>query len=139
MAKTKNAKSALPHVQRLLEDEYVQEQIRNAAAALRNAYGRAARKRAQATEDKKLYSSLRHAATSIRNATIALRRPPEPPPKHHARSILIIALAIGATVMITKLAEEQKAALSSNVAPSPHGDAAPATAPSRPESTIEAS
>jgi hypothetical protein len=89
MAKTKNAKSALPHVQRLLEDEYVQEQIRNAATGLRNAYGRAARKRAQATEDKKLYGSLRHAATSIRNATIALQRPraasqaPRPEHPHH--------------------------------------------------------
>jgi hypothetical protein len=118
MAKAKNAKSPLPYLQRLLEDQYVQEQIGNAAAAARNAYGRAARKRAQATEDKKLYASLRHAATSARNAAVALRRAPEPPPKHHVRNLLIIAVAIAATVGMTKLAQKQIDAAKSNIGPS---------------------
>jgi hypothetical protein len=100
--------SRLPYFQRLLEDEYVQEQLRGAAAGLRDAYDRAARQRAQATEDKKLYGSLRHAATSIRNAAGALKRAPEPPPKHRARNMLIVALAVGATVLMAKLAQKQK-------------------------------
>jgi hypothetical protein len=118
MAKTKTATSPLPYLQRLLEDQYVQEQISDAAVAARNAYSRAARKRAQATEDKKLYTSLRHAATSVRNAAVALRRAPEPPPKHHVRNFLIIAVAIAATVGMTKLAQKQINAARSNIGPS---------------------
>jgi hypothetical protein len=107
MANTKTATSALPYLQRLLEDDYVQEQLLDAAAGLRTAYGRAAYKRAQAAEDKKLYSSLRRAATSIRNAAIALRQAPEPPPKHRGRNILIIAFAVGATIAMTKWAQQR--------------------------------
>ena len=68
MAKSKQAKSAAPYVQRLLEDEYVQQQLRTAAARLREAYGRASRKRGKAAEDKKLYDNLRDAVTSTRRS-----------------------------------------------------------------------
>src|SRR5947209_10963590 len=102
MAQTNKAKRTLPYVQRLLEDEYVQDQLREAAIGLRKTYGRAARKRTQAPDDKKLYESLRRAATSIRNATVALRRP-EPPPKRRVRKLLIIVAAAGAAAMLTRL------------------------------------
>jgi ferric-dicitrate binding protein FerR (iron transport regulator) len=103
MAKTGKAKGTLPYVRRLLEDEYVQDQLREATIGLRNAYGRAAQKRTQAPDDKKLYGSLRRAATSIRNATVALRQP-EPPPKRRGRKLLIIAATAGAAAMLTRLA-----------------------------------
>lgn len=100
MANSSRAKSALPYAQRLLEDEYVQEQLREALTGLRNAYGRAARERAQAVDDKKLYGNLRRAATSIRNATMAAR--PEPPPKRRGRKLLIIGLAGTGAVMLAR-------------------------------------
>jgi ferric-dicitrate binding protein FerR (iron transport regulator) len=95
MAKSEKAKAALPYLQRLLEDEYVQEQVREAVVGLRNAYGRAARKRTQA------------AATSIRNATMALRKP-EPPPKRRARKLLITAAAAGAAAMLARLGRHEQ-------------------------------
>ena len=54
MAKKKRAKSAVPYVQRLVADEYVQEHLRNAAKRLREAYGRVLRQRGGAAEDKQL-------------------------------------------------------------------------------------
>jgi hypothetical protein len=100
MAKTKNAKSVMPYLRRALEDEYVQGQLREAGVGLRQAYQRAASKRAQATEDRKLYGSLRRAATSTRNAVIALR---EPPPKHRGRKLVIIGLAGSGAALLTRL------------------------------------
>ena len=100
MAKTSKAKSALPYLQRLLEDEFVQEQLRNAALGLRGAYGRARTKRSQATDDKVLYRNLRKAATSVRNTASALRHP-EPPPKRRLRKVAGVALAIGGCAWLT--------------------------------------
>lgn len=116
MARTKDANATLPYVQRLLDDEYLHQQIRDAVVWLRSVYGRVAQERGQAAEDKKLYDSLRRAATSIRNASVALRQP-EPPPKHRGRNLLIIAVAVGATVAIVKVAERQDAATSTTNPP----------------------
>jgi hypothetical protein len=107
MAKTSTAKSPLPYVRRALEDEYVQEQLREAALGLRNVYDRAAQKRAHAADDKKLYGSLRRAAGSIRNATIAIREPE--PPKRRGRKLLILVLAGGGAAMLTRLGRKQPA------------------------------
>lgn len=100
MAKTGTAKAALPYIQRVLEDEFVQEQLRNAALGARAAYVRARRQRSQAADDKALYRNLRQAATSLRNATIALQRP-EPPPKRRIRKTAAVGLAIGGCVWLT--------------------------------------
>jgi hypothetical protein len=80
MATQDKAKSALPYLQRLLEDEYVHEQLREAAVGLRNAYGRAA---------------------------TALRKP-EPPPKRRARKLLIFGLAAGGAALLTRLGRRQQ-------------------------------
>jgi ferric-dicitrate binding protein FerR (iron transport regulator) len=102
MARSKKAKSALPYVQRLLEDEYVQEQLRNAAGGFRTAYERVRSRRGKAAEDKRLYDSVREAATSIRRATTALQRP-KPKPKRRLGKVGAAALAAGgAAVAITK-------------------------------------
>ncbi len=108
MAKTDKAKSALPYARRLLEDEYVQEQLRNAAGALRSAYGRARREKANATEDKRLYGNLRQAATSLRRATSALQRPqPQPKPKRWLRKAVTLACTLGGCVWLTMKLQRQ--------------------------------
>jgi ferric-dicitrate binding protein FerR (iron transport regulator) len=99
MAKTKQAKSALPYARRLIEDQYVHEQLQNAAARLRQAYGRISRQRGKAAEDKKLYGNLREAATSIRKATLALQRR-RPEPKRRGRKVLLVVLAGGGAAVI---------------------------------------
>jgi len=94
MAKTKKqAKSAVPYVRRVLEDEYVHEQLRRASAGLRAAYGRVSSRRGEAAEDKKLYGHLREAATSARRAVLAVRRRPEP--KRRGRKLLLVVVAGG--------------------------------------------
>jgi ferric-dicitrate binding protein FerR (iron transport regulator) len=106
MAKAnKQAKSAAPYIQRLLEDKHVQEQLRNAVGGLRGAYTRATRKGGKAAEDKKLYANLRQSATSIRNAAAALQRP-KAQPKRRAQKVAAAALAGGGALLVIK---QQKA------------------------------
>ena len=52
MTNRRQMKSAFPYVQRLLEDEFIQEQLREAAGGLRAVYMRARSKRGQAAEEK---------------------------------------------------------------------------------------
>jgi hypothetical protein len=99
MARRKQAKSALPYAKRLVEDEYVHAQLRNAAKLLNQAYRRAARRRGKAVEDKKLYENLREAAGSIRKASLALRRR-KPEPKRRGRKLLLVALAGGGAAVV---------------------------------------
>jgi hypothetical protein len=118
--KTKQAKSAAPYFQRLAQDEYVQEQLRNAVGRLSEAYSRVRRKRGEAAEDKKLYANIREAATSIRKAVGGLQRKPEP--KRRGRKFLIAAGVAGGTGVLLNRRKKAKAGLSAD------GGAAPESA-----------
>jgi ferric-dicitrate binding protein FerR (iron transport regulator) len=96
--KTKQAKSAIPYVQRLAEDDYIQGQLRNAADRLREASARARRKRGRAVEDKKLYANLSEAATSIRKAAGRLQRKPKP--KRRGRKLAAAAVMAGGAALV---------------------------------------
>jgi hypothetical protein len=100
MAKTSNAKSATDYIQRLLEDEYVQEQLRNAAVGLRQAYQRTQSKGGRAAEDKQLYENLRHAATSMRRAATSLQRGKPQPKKRPIGKLAVGALALGGGILL---------------------------------------
>lgn len=103
MASKKPSKSAIYYVQRLVEDEYVQAQLRDAAGGIRSAYGRISKKPERAAEDKKLYRNVRQAATSTRKALLALRRAepePEPEPNHRLRPALVAIAVVGGSVLI---------------------------------------
>jgi hypothetical protein len=107
MAKSKKPKSALPYVQRLLEDEYVQEQLRDAASGLRAVYQRARTRRTEAAEDKRLYGKLRKAATSVRRAATALQRP-KPKPKRRLPKLTAAAATIGGGALLATTRARQK-------------------------------
>lgn len=100
MAKTKQAESAVPYLERLLGDEYVQEQLRTAASGLLAVYRRGSRKGGKAAEDKKVYAGLRQATTSIRNAATAIKRPQPQPRRRGRRVMAVAALAGGATLLL---------------------------------------
>jgi hypothetical protein len=100
MPNTKQAKSALPYLQQVIEDEFVQEQLATAVSGARAAYVRVRKQRSQAVEDKRLYRNLRQAATALRNTAGALQ-PSKPPPKRRGRNAVVIATAILATVWLT--------------------------------------
>jgi hypothetical protein len=131
MAKTKRAK-VMRYVRRVLEDDYVQEQLRSAAKAGYATYTRARKQRAKATEDKRVYRSLRQAATSVRNAATALQ-PSQPEPKHRVRKFAIVTAAAAATAWLTlslQKAQSQDAG-PSVAAPPPEAPRAPQAVPDR--------
>jgi predicted Zn-ribbon and HTH transcriptional regulator len=99
------------YLQRLVEDDYVHEQITEAVSRLHKAYRRADRKKgAKAAEDKELYEHVRAAAGSLRRAGTALQRKP-PKPKHRGRKLLVAgAVAAGGAVVVRKLASAAGAA-----------------------------
>jgi hypothetical protein len=105
--KRKQAQSAL-YVQRLAEDEYVQEQLRNAAARLNEAYRRVGRKRGRAAEDKKVYANVREAATSIRRAASRLQR--KPAPKRRGRKVALAAAAAGGAAFVASRRRKARSA-----------------------------
>jgi ferric-dicitrate binding protein FerR (iron transport regulator) len=102
MAKKERAKQALPYLRGLADDEYVQEQIRNAFEGLGSVSRRIALKRGRAAEDKKLYDNLRQAATSVRNASHALQRRKAEPKRRGRRVIAAVALGGGVAVLISQ-------------------------------------
>jgi hypothetical protein len=102
MAKTERAKQALPYLRGLADDEYVQEQVRNALDGLASVSRRIARKRGRAAEDKKLYDNLRQAATSVRNASHALQRRKAEPKRRGRRIIAAVAVGGGVAVLISQ-------------------------------------
>jgi ferric-dicitrate binding protein FerR (iron transport regulator) len=113
MAKTKKAKSAVPYARRVLEDDYVQEQLRHAAAGLRVVNERVRRQRGQAAEDKRLYRSLQQAATSIREAILALQRPTPEPRRRRSGKIMVLAFAIVGTAWLTVKLQKDRSDTSS--------------------------
>ena len=94
MAKTERAKQALPYLRGLVDDEYVQEQIRNAIDGLASVSRRIARK--------KLYDNLRQAATSVRNASRALQRRKAEPKRRSRRIIAAVAVGGGVAALISQ-------------------------------------
>jgi ferric-dicitrate binding protein FerR (iron transport regulator) len=124
MAKTE-AKQALPYLRGLADDEYVHDQIRNAIDGLASASKRIARKRGKAAEDKKLYANLRHAATSVRNASRALQRR-KPEPKRRGRKLIAVAAAAGGVALVIT----QRERLKSTLAGDRDGETAPGVDPS---------
>ncbi|HKF80956.1 MAG TPA: hypothetical protein VKB17_09055 [Thermoleophilaceae bacterium] len=125
MAKSKKRESAITYARRVADDDYVQAQLRNAVAGLRQAYERASRQRGKAAEDKKLYGHLRESATSIRRAALALQRK-RPEPRRRGRKLVLVALAGGGAAVVMSEGGRAKirAVLSSDSGPKPSdGDA----------------
>ena len=100
-AAKKRAEAAVPNVQRVLKDEYVRAELRNAVGGLRAVYDRARTQRGRAAEDRRLYGHLRHAASSVRNAALALQ-PSPPPPQHRGRKLTAAAVVGGGSLLMLK-------------------------------------
>ena len=77
-AKAENAaETARPYVQRLIEDEELRDNIREAYESGRNAYSRAsgAKRPLDVLDDKKLQKELHNASESLRSVSEAIRNP----------------------------------------------------------------
>ena len=94
------AENARPYVQRLIEDDDLRDNLREAYEAGRDAYSRAsgAKRPSDVLEDKKLQKDLRSASESLRAASEALREP-EKKSGHSFGKLLVIAF-IGALIAL---------------------------------------
>jgi hypothetical protein len=108
--KKKKAKKAAPYVRRTLQDERVHRHLSDAAAALGEAYRRAARQPgAKAVEDKKLYDNVRGAAASIRAALGIVGEPEPEPPKRRKRKAMTILILVGTVGFAAKKIASRRA------------------------------
>jgi hypothetical protein len=87
-----------PYLERLLADEYVQDQLSQGVSDLGKARKRAKGRKAQAAlADRRLRSQLQGAAGALAEAFRALRTP-EPPRRHRLRRVVLLAGVVGAGV-----------------------------------------
>jgi hypothetical protein len=87
-------------IERLLDDDYVHEQIASAGAGLRDAYRRGRRLPPQkAVQDKTIYDRLRQTATGVTEAARRATGKQKPePPRRRRGPLLLVVLAAGAVV-----------------------------------------
>ena len=112
----KRPQGVVPYARRLVEDQYADEQLRKAVARLRDVYQRVSRQQADAALDKKVYRSLREAATSIRNVA---RRVEEPPPKRTGQKALVAGVSAGAIFVAVRRRRRRRRQLALPVDPEP--------------------
>ncbi|HUC00599.1 MAG TPA: hypothetical protein VMS11_12295 [Solirubrobacterales bacterium] len=97
-----------PYVQRLIEDEELRENLRDAFESAKGAYGRATGNGKGAvkavTSDKKVQKEMRKAAENLQEATERLRKPP----KRKSRLGRLILLGIAATVLALIISEDAR-------------------------------
>ena len=95
------------YAQRLIDNEYVQENLVQAAESLRAAYRRASKRRVEPARDEKLRRQVRQAALSLREAASALQSGRSKPKKRRGRRVLIV-LAVGAGAAAAILASNEE-------------------------------
>ncbi len=108
------AETARPYVQRLIEDEDLRENIRDAYGAARSAYMRASNNGGAPAkallDDKKVQKDLKAASESLAAAAEALREPQRRPRRLTFGRLLLIAF-IGAVLAIALSEDIRKALL----------------------------
>ncbi len=95
-----------PYAERLAENDYVQENLLNAAQNLRDAYERSRKRRVKAARDEKFRAQIQAAAASAGEAGRALVSGREKRKKSWGRRLFLLlgfgALAAGAAVAANK-------------------------------------
>ncbi|HET7052605.1 MAG TPA: hypothetical protein VFI09_01660 [Solirubrobacterales bacterium] len=102
-----------PYVQRLIEDEKLRDNLRDAFEAARGAYGRATGNGKgtvkAVTSDKKVQKDLRSAAESLREASEAFKAPKKRKKSRLGR--LVLLALIGGTIALVVSEDARKAVL----------------------------
>ncbi len=107
------AETARPYVQRLIEDEELRDNLREAYEAGRNAYSRAsgAKRPVDMLDDKKLQKELRNASESMRAASEALRHPEKRSRGGLGLGKVVLLLIVGAILALALSEDLRKAVL----------------------------
>jgi hypothetical protein len=103
---TNTAAKAGDYAQRLLDNEYVQENLGEAVANLRAAYQRVSKRRVKPATDQRLRGQLRQAVASLAEAARALSSGRRKPKKRRGRRV-IIALGVAAGAAAALLAANE--------------------------------
>ncbi len=91
------------YVQRLVEDDDLRDDIREAYESLKDAYERLGKGKSPAKallDDKKLHKDLKHAADSLRDASEALREGPKRKKRKGGFGRLILLTIVGGAVAL---------------------------------------
>jgi hypothetical protein len=95
-----------PYVQRIIQDQELRQNIRDAFDMSRRAYGRLANGKAPSKvlmEDKKLHRDLREAAVSLREVGVALKEGPKRKRKRRlGRKLLLLAVGAGLALALSE-------------------------------------
>ena len=104
------ASSARPYVERVVADDELRDNLRDAYQSGRKAYARAAaaKRPADVLEDKKLQKELRNASESLRSASDALR---EPEKSGSTLGRLLLIVIVGAILALALSEELRKTVL----------------------------
>lgn len=96
-----------PIAERLLENQYAQENLLAGVESLQAAYRRASKRGVKPAEDKKLREQVRRGAASIAEATRAIKSGRQKPKKRRGREIVLVAgvAAVGAAVALASSEE----------------------------------
>jgi len=93
-----------PYAERLLDD-YIYDELDDAATKLRKAYSRVSGRPSKAVDDPRVVRLVREAGESIRKAALAAAgREPEPP-KRKRRILVAVALAAGTALIVRRLSQ----------------------------------
>jgi hypothetical protein len=103
MALTDAPSRLLPLAEELLDNRYARENLREGAEKLRDAYGRAQKRRVKPSQDRKLRRQFEAAIAALDEGTAALASGREKP-KRTARKIVLAALAVGSVATAAALA-----------------------------------
>ena len=104
-------------VERLIEDDYLHDQLAAGGARLRAAYQRARAIRGQeAVQDKKLYDHVRGSVAALTEAARRAAGKPEPKPQRRWRRlpVLAVVVAVGALVGAMHRAQQRSTATPSS-------------------------
>ena len=105
------ADTARPYVQRLIEDDELRDNLREAYEAGRNAYSRASgSKPSQLLDDKKLQKDLKSASDSLRAASDALRHP-EKKSSGNGLAKVVLLVIVGAILALALSEDLRKSVL----------------------------
>jgi hypothetical protein len=118
---TATATKAGVYAQRLMDNQYVQDNLARAAENLQAAYNRASKRRVSPAADKKVLGQLRSAVLSVSEAASALKAGREKPkPRWGRRVILVVGVgAAGAAAALAASEELRNKLLGSDSAATP--------------------
>ena len=114
-----------PIAERLLSNEYAQENIREGVENLRAAYRRASKRRVKPAEDRRVREQVRRGAASLAEAASALKTGRQKPKRRRGRAVLLLVGVAGVgTAAALASSEELRAKLFGQPADGPAGEAA---------------